>query len=264
MTSTATTQGVKCGNHPRDERVYHATSADVRDCYGQRNVRPITPVSAPPAQAQPTNADEARTAAMQRLANQTSPFSTTATYPASPRQIDFYTDLVNEVFDGEAKDRALAMVGTLSSTRIKVMISNMLEMRTSQRAMKASTPTPSSQPTGTWKADMIEKVMGTWSEGNFAIEEQGKTRFYRISRRGKNSRRPGTWKIQERVSDSLFPRSDGLLSKVCPEIMAMGVKASALMFFERMHMCSKCGRSLTDDTGNPYYAMGLGPECGGK
>lgn len=263
--NTTTAQGVRCGNHGKD-RVYHVNGAEVRACYSGHLTRDgidTTPV------ATPGNADEARSEAMRRLANQTSPFGTRPVYPASDKQVAFVQDLALEVLVDQARDALLARLDILTHAEAKQLITDMLVMRTSQRAMKAAQPVSAppaapSQPAAGWRS-MIDRVMLGWPERNLAIEDaEGKTRFYRISKRGKNSSRPGTWKIQERVTDMLLPRHDSLMTTVLPAILAMGVEASGLMFAQRMHRCYKCGASLTDDTGNPYYSAGLGPDCGSK
>jgi hypothetical protein len=259
MSTTTTDQGVRCGNHGRD-RVYHADRNAVRACFQGRT-------AAPAPSSQPANADEARSESMRRLASQTSPFfprgEAPRVYPASPKAVQFFKDLAAEVLVGEAQVRALAMADSLSSADAKRMIDDMLVMRTSQRAMAtrtAETAAPSS-----WRA-LVDQVMGKRTERNFAIiDEDGKARFYRVSKRGKQSRRPGTWKIQERVSDSLFPRYDNMLSSVAQAIIDQGgAEAAGRRFAELMHRCYECGASLTDTTGNPYYSIGLGPECGSK
>jgi hypothetical protein len=103
-------------------------------------------------------------------------------------------------------------------------------------------------------------------DGNYAIERDGKTHFYRITRKD-SKRRPGTkWiKVQERASDQLFPLAGGPANRraTLNMIREAGPEASRMMFSERLGRCWHCFTSLTDET-NPYKAMGLGPICGGK
>jgi len=270
QTTIATTaQGTRCGNHGKD-RVYHENSQSVRACYMENG--PARPVSAPPAtptSQAPRNLDEARTAAAQRLAAQNSPFFPRPTeYGATPGRVRLINDLVHEILtedtDRELAEQTVRQLPDMSNDRAKAVIASLLALKKARRETAAAAPQPTAAKGAQGWRGLITQVMGTMAEANFAIEVDGKTRFYRISKRGKRSNRPGTWKIQERVSDGLFPRSDGLMNTVLPAILEMGVEASGKMFFERMHACYKCGASLTDDTGNPYYAMGLGPECGSK
>jgi hypothetical protein len=262
--STTTAQGTRCGNHGK-ERIYHANSREVRACYAAKFAP--KPVSAPPTpSSQPTNADEARTAANRRLASSEAP-----QYPASDKQLAFLRDLANEVLIDEVRDFLLPKMDTLSAAEAKQLITDMLVMRTAKRQRDAEHPAtaepakPDPQSRAARNA-LVEKVMEGHTERNFCIiHEDGKARFYRMSKRGKRSTRPGTWKIQERVSDSLFPRYDSMLGTVAQAIIDQGgAKKAGERFAQLLHKCYECGASLTDTTGNPYYAMGLGPECGAK
>lgn len=268
MNTTTTAQGVRCGNHGRGAHVYHANSAEVRFCY-QSQTRPVSaPPAAAPSQA-PRNADEARSASMQRLANQTSPFFERH---ASEGRVRLITALVEEHLtqpeDGVLAEAIVkALHEGMSDSFAKKVIEQLLVLKTQRKAAAAKASYASENTAASASAEarkLVARVMGEANEGNFAIEVDGKTRFYRISKRGKNSRTPGSWKIQERVTDMLLPRANAMLGTVCAAILEMGVEASGRLFADRLHQCRTCGASLTDDTGNPYYEMGYGPECGGK
>lgn len=289
MSTTTTDQGVRCGNHGRD-RVYHADRNAVRACFqGRPTAHPTTPSQAPQdhfeaaiasewgVPATPRNADEARNEGIRRLANQRSPFfqdrNMGRTYPASEKQISFITDLVGKYMgEKEALGQAiLAELPTMTSEAAKATITALLAEK-AKRIEQAMAPkqTPA-DPTSNrsnrrgWDT-LIKQIMGAREERNFCIiDEAGKARFYRISKRGKQSRRPGTWKIQERVTDMLLPRYDSMLATVAQAIIDQGgAEAAGRRFAELMHRCYECGASLTDTTGNPYYSIGLGPECGSK
>lgn len=265
-------------------KTYHASAADVRACYQGSQVRTTeggvrcgnshtTP--APPSQAGPRNADQARDAAMQRLASQTSPWfprgEAPRVFPASEGRVRLITALVEEHMTGthhKLGQAILAELPTMSDDTAKATIAALLKHKETRKAEAAATPAdPASNRSNRRGWDgLVKPLMGGRDENNFCIiDEQGKARFYRISKRGKQSRRPGTWKIQERVTDMLLPRADAMLTTVCQAIEAQGgPQAAGLRFAKLMHKCYKCGASLTDTTGNPYYAMGLGPECGAK
>jgi hypothetical protein len=106
------------------------------------------------------------------------------------------------------------------------------------------------------------------TDGNYAIERDGKTHFYRVTRRaGKGQYAGRTFiNIQERASDVLHPVRGNWTdrSAILNEIRAAGVDESHLMYADRLGRCWHCHASLTDDTGNPYRHLGLGPICGGK
>lgn len=278
--TTTTDQGVRCGNHGRTAKVYHPTTADVRACYA--GTRPVSaPPAAHPSQA-PRNADEARSASMQRLAAQTSPFfqdrnmgrpaAEPVAYPASEGRIRLITSLVEEhLVRPEDKGMAEAIIAQIdqgmSSATAKATITALLALKEQRKAEPAKGA--KAAPVGGKNADrnaLVAQVMGEREERNFCIiDEEGKARFYRISKRGKRSQRAGTWKIQERVTDMLLPRYDSMLGKVAQAIIDQGgAEAAGQRFAELMHRCYECGASLTDTTGNPYYNIGLGPECGSK
>jgi hypothetical protein len=218
---------------------------------------------------------------MQRLVNQTSPFfqdrnmgrpatSTFDRFPASEGRVRLITSLVEEHLT-RPEDKAMAegIVGLLAqgmgSDTAKATIEALLKLKAARRA-EPQQEAPRTTGTKRASAELMTQLMGERTERNFAIiDEDGKARFYRVSKRGKRSSRPGTWKIQERVSDSLFPRYDSMLASVGAAIMAQGgAEAAGRRFAELMHRCYECGASLTDTTGNPYYSIGLGPECGSK
>lgn len=105
------------------------------------------------------------------------------------------------------------------------------------------------------------------TDGNYAIVRDGKTRFYRITRRqGKGQYAGRTFtNIQERVSEALFPvRGQWPVRKaILDSIRTAGVVASHLLYSERLTRCWHCNILLTDDD-NPYKPHGLGPVCGPK
>lgn len=269
--TTTTDQGVRCGNHGRD-KVYHANVFEVRACYQGGITKQA--VAAKPIDSllnsgtrpsQPANADQARSEAMQRLVNQTSPFFQNRNNQATDRQLRLITDLVDEHLtrdtDKAMAESVVASLDDLTYESARLVIDAILKVKAQRRAEATKAP---AAPVA--KMGLVAQVMGGRDENNFCIiDEVGKARFYRISKRGKQSRRPGTWKIQERVTDMLLPRADAMLATMCQAIETQGgPQAAGLRFARLMHKCYKCGASLTDTTGNPYYAMGLGPECGAK
>jgi len=278
MSTTATDQGVKCGNHPRTERVYHANATEVKACYqGLRTAqvdRELTTVTAPPAPSSqgPRNLDEARNAGIKRLAEQRSPFFQDRNMgrpsEATEGRVRLITSLVEEHLTREG-DKAMAeaivaqLAKGMSNDEAKMVITALLNLKKARLAEPQSAKAATKAPA---KSALIDAIMGTRTERNFCIiDEAGKARFYRVSKRGKRSSRPGTWKIQERVSDDLFPRYDSMLVTVAQAIIDQGgAEVAGRRFAELMHRCYECGASLTDTTGNPYYAIGLGPECGAK
>lgn len=118
-------------------------------------------------------------------------------------------------------------------------------------------PKPS-QPTAPQAWDDI-------TDGNYALPYNGKTHFYRVSRReGKGKWAGRTFvNVQERASDELYrvPFKRGLA--IMHSIREYGVEASHKLFSEVMDQCWHCTKSIGDED-NPYKVHGLGPVCGPK
>lgn len=106
------------------------------------------------------------------------------------------------------------------------------------------------------------------TDGNYAIVREGKTHFYRVTRKaGKGQYAGRTFtNLQERASDSLF-RVEGpwpVRKAILNAIREAGVEASHLLYSSALSRCWHCNITLTDDRDNPYHAHGLGPVCGPK
>jgi hypothetical protein len=90
-------------------------------------------------------------------------------------------------------------------------------------------------------------------------DEAGKNHFYRVSV-GRND----FYKVQEQASEELhfvpLNRYEGILRA----ILETGLEAAGLKYATERSRCYRCNRELTDNIGNPYFAQGLGPECGAK
>lgn len=97
-------------------------------------------------------------------------------------------------------------------------------------------------------------------DGYYAITEgYDKPHFFRV----KNGRKPGVVFLDEQASDDLFPvRNRTRRTEILATIAKDPAKAMAL-YGELIGRCARCHRVLTDHK-NPYFHMGLGPECGSK
>jgi hypothetical protein len=107
------------------------------------------------------------------------------------------------------------------------------------------------------------------TDGNYAITDaDGKNWFYRITRKaGKGQYQGRTFiNVQMRVSDDLIKVYGGWAVKraILEKIRAAGVDQAHLAYATLMGKCWHCHADLTDNTGNPYFNLGLGPICGGK
>jgi hypothetical protein len=126
-----------------------------------------------------------------------------------------------------------------------------------------ATPAPPSSP----QAKPV--VAANWDDiidGNYAFSYNGKTHFYRVSRReGKGKWAGRTFiNVQERASDDLFRIEDRKRqAAILHSIRENGPEACRMRFASELGQCCFCLKSLTDET-NPYKARGAGPDCGPK
>lgn len=113
------------------------------------------------------------------------------------------------------------------------------------------------------------KGQDNWDDipnGNYAYEYNGKTHFYRVSRREGRGQYAGRTfvKVQERASDQLYRVDNyGRAKAILRTIREEGVEACGIRFAEKLGSCRFCMQSLTDED-NPYKARGAGPDCGPK
>lgn len=90
-------------------------------------------------------------------------------------------------------------------------------------------------------------------------DENGKNHFYRVSV-GRN----GFFKIQEQASADLYFVPLARYAGILKSILDFGLDRAGKFYATETSRCRKCNRVLTDNTGNPYFDLGYGPDCGGK
>jgi hypothetical protein len=96
--------------------------------------------------------------------------------------------------------------------------------------------------------------------GYYAVQDsEGKNHFYRVSV-GRN----GFYKLQEQASDDLHHIPLNRYASILQSILDFGLDNAGKFYATERSACRKCNRTLTDNTGNPYFEMGYGPDCGGK
>lgn len=91
------------------------------------------------------------------------------------------------------------------------------------------------------------------------VDAERKNHFYRVSV-GRN----GFYKIQEQASDDLYEVKLGAYAGILQHILDFGLDNAGKFYATEKSACRRCNRTLTDNTGNPYFEMGYGPECGAK
>jgi hypothetical protein len=100
-------------------------------------------------------------------------------------------------------------------------------------------------------------------DGRYAIEYEGEVRCYHLETGKDGTRWAGFRFLNRRSSDDLFPiRNAGVKAEILA-LIAADIEGAAVRFALTVRECRRCHRALTD-TKNPYYGIGLGPECGAK
>lgn len=141
-------------------------------------------------------------------------------------------------------------------TAIASWVGVRIKERRAATAVKPTSPAPTSQGVPNW--DDI-------TDGNYALPYNGKTHFYRVSRREGRGKWAGRTfvNVQERASDELYRVEFKRGLAIMHSIREYGVEKAHLLFSTELGQCWHCLKSLTDDT-NPYKVHGLGPVCGPK
>ena len=115
----------------------------------------------------------------------------------------------------------------------------------------------------------VTKTAPNWDDipdGNYAFEYQGKTHFYRVSRKAGKGKYAGRTfvNVQERASSVLYRVDDyKRRAAILRSIREKGPETCGLLFAQRLGKCRFCFEDLTDED-NPYKALGAGPVCGPK
>jgi hypothetical protein len=234
-----TVQGIRCGNRAAhvDDRVYHATSADVRSCFAGATL---------PSPSQ-------RQAVPQR--GQNSP----ATRPASAGSLKYLDDLICRK---EYRQRAEVNYSVSQIIKDRLAGRHLSHSEVSQAIdeLKACPIKEEHAPDKAARAKLaalLEQV----PNGGYAVEIAGKTHFYVVRTVHRQTGRRG---VRERTSDELHRMYANQQVSALEAVLAQGLDESGRMYAQRLSMCRICHRSLTDDTGNPYYSSGYGPECGSR
>jgi hypothetical protein len=98
--------------------------------------------------------------------------------------------------------------------------------------------------------------------GHYAIQMEGqdKPHFYRV----RHGRKAGILFVAEQASDAFYSlRDQYAYRRAVVAAIAKDPAAAGLAYAKEIGRCYRCRRVLTDHE-NPYFAMGLGPECGKK
>lgn len=95
------------------------------------------------------------------------------------------------------------------------------------------------------------------ADGRYAVEHEGVLKFYRV----KNGRKPGYVFLDVQASDDWHSiRNPRRIDEILALIAADELNAARRYGIE-LGKCSRCGRTLTDETSRAY---GIGPDCRSK
>jgi hypothetical protein len=233
----------------------------------------------------PANADDMRSAALDRLRTQAPPTRTMdhvqSTAQASPKAIGYVMVLLRKLDTHNPSVGAVArewwnktaivdegtgrVVGsTLNRDQVSDVINRLKgHLEAPGAPVTPSEPvTPTPVPPATRSYDKYDDV----TDGNYAITDaNGKNHFYRVSRReGKGQYAGRTFiNLQERASEDLFRVQGGwaVKARILDAIRTAGVEAAHLAYATLLKRCWHCHMALTDNT-QPHFSRGLGPYCG--
>ena len=150
-------------------------------------------------------------------------------------------------------------------TEVGIWMGQLIKARRAEAAAKTisfNPPTPSvpqvtlAEAQRNWvRKDKNGKNMPQY----FAVEMDGKPHFFRV----KPGYKSGVWFVEEQASDELYPVRQGERRGRILGLIFKNEQVAREMYARLIGRCSRCNRTLTDHD-NPYFAAGLGPECGTK
>jgi len=92
------------------------------------------------------------------------------------------------------------------------------------------------------------------ADGRYAVEDDGTLRFFKV----KNGRKPGYVFLDIQASDDWHAIRNVTRIRTILDLIAVDQLSAARRYGMELGKCSRCGRTLTDETSRAY---GIGPEC---
>lgn len=106
-------------------------------------------------------------------------------------------------------------------------------------------------------AQSVVKTRPEVADGRYAVEHEGVLKFFKL----KNGRKAGFVFLDVQASDDWHPiRNPKRIDEILALIAADELTA-ARRYGQELGKCSRCGRTLTDETSRAY---GIGPDCRSK
>lgn len=100
-------------------------------------------------------------------------------------------------------------------------------------------------------------------DGRYAVEYGGEVRCYHLETGKAGTRWDGFRFLSRRSSDDLFAIKNPAVKAEIMGLIAANPEQAEILYALTVRECRRCHRALTD-TKNPYYGVGLGPDCGAK
>lgn len=105
-----------------------------------------------------------------------------------------------------------------------------------------------------------QKVEGEVPAGRYALRIDGVVKFYRLDR-PTEGRWAGYVFLKAQASDDLWPVKNTMEKARILGLIAQDTLAAERLYGMELGRCSRCGRTLTDETSRAY---GIGPDCRNK
>ena len=232
--ATATTvrpQGIKCGNCKR----YHLTVSAVRECsQGSQSVFSIEATPARPEAPLPTTGPK-----------------------ATAKQIDFLRSLcegLETTLEAETDVRTLTIPGaSMLISELKDRRKLVVQLPTVQQAM--SQPKQSDPTRAAWAIPVGEK-----GSAHYALEVDGVTKFYRVSRPTAGKWAGRTF-LEVQASEEYHAIRNWDTARTVLEQIAANPEAASARYGLKIKRCGICSRKLTKEESRE---RGIGPICAEK
>jgi hypothetical protein len=98
--------------------------------------------------------------------------------------------------------------------------------------------------------------------GRYAVVD-GEVKCYSVEYGKEGTKWAGFTFLNRISSDDRFPIRNGAEKARILAAIAADVEAAAVLAAHTLRQCRRCGRTLSD-TKNPFFGVGLGPDCGTK
>lgn len=150
----------------------------------------------------------------------------------------------------EGKEEMLAYVKAMSKAQATKEISNMIKLPRIATAPVAKAATP---------AAPVQDI----PEGIYGIQHDGEVKCYLVDYGKAGGQWDGFLFLSRISSDDKYAIRNRDEKARILDMIRVDVEAAGRLAGHTLRQCRRCRRTLSD-TKNPYFEIGMGPECGGK